>query len=110
PVLGKPNKIVYYFYPPNSAIKQKSRYREGQLISLLSLHPHELGKFGLSVYGNKLIQPNRLYVSHPYLYRTLVPFDNFDRILVEDIVKEELDIFAALGAKNIKWERVEVKG
>lgn len=110
PIPGLPTKRVYYFYPPNIPIKTKSRYRESLLISLLSLHPEELEKFGLSVYGNNIVQPNRLYVAHPYLYRTLVPLDKFDRILVEDILREELEIFAALGAKNIRWEKVEAKG
>lgn len=91
--------LFYNIQPDNNQIKYE--YSENNRIRVLNLHKTDLDKYNLNVINNNLVKAPELYIAHPYFYKTLVPFKNYDKFIVDDILREEIGVLSAFGAKNI---------
>ncbi|GAB6100680.1 hypothetical protein JCM16358_25590 [Halanaerocella petrolearia] len=99
------DSLFYSLQPPTNKIKE--RYQQSGGVRTLYLYPDQLKEFGLQILNNNLVQAPQLYIGHPYFYKTLVPIDNFDQYISQDIVQEEINLLSAFGAKMIRYKAHE---
>jgi len=91
--------LFYNIQPDNTNIEYE--YSENNKVRVLNLHKSDLDKYNLNIINNNLVKAPELYIAHPYFYKTLVPFKNYDKFIMNDILREEIGILSAFGAKNI---------
>lgn len=84
------------------------RYIEEKPLRVWSLHPDELDKYNLHIINDYLVESPCNYINHPYLWKTLVPIDNYDKLIEKAIQNEEIKLISALGAKKIKAKHQEL--
>lgn len=91
--------LIYNVCSENEHID--SAYIEDKPLRIWSIYPSQLSKFGLKIMNDWLIKSPSLYVDHPYLFKTLIPMDDFDKTVEKSALNEEIKLFAAFGAKRI---------
>lgn len=106
--LLKNEMLMYAVYPNNTIIKEK--YIEKKDLRLLSIYPNEKENYNLRVSNDCLLQPSKLYIGHPYFCKTLIPIEDYDEIIINEIFKEDIALLSSLGAKKIEYVRNDFKG
>lgn len=99
--------IVYAVY--DSPVNIKRKYVEKDRMRILSLVPGEMSKYNLRIINGSMVQPNTLYLSHPFFYKELISAESYDQMIIDSIFEEEMSLFAALGAKRIEYTREDIK-
>ncbi|MFA9422272.1 MAG: DUF1232 domain-containing protein [Sedimentibacter sp.] len=77
-------------------------YEEESKRRIWTISPGEVKKYGLKLINDGLIRVPEVYTRHPYLNKTIVPVNEFDAILSNDMMLEQTNFSKMLGAKSIK--------
>jgi len=85
------------------------RYIEERPLRVWSLRPDELDKYNLHIINDYLVESPCNYINHPYLWKTLIPIDNYDKLIEKAIQNEEIKLISALGAKRIKVKHQKIQ-
>lgn len=85
-----------------------NRYIEEKPIRLWSIFPDELDRYNLKIINNYLVEVPCNYINHPYLWKTLIPIDSYDKLIEKALQNEEIKLISALGAKKIKVKHQEL--
>lgn len=78
-------------------------YDENNYTRVWTLSVRDAKHNNYKVMDSSLIKAPEVYVRHPYLPDTLVPSNNYDSLLAESMIKEQLNIASMLGAKSVHF-------
>lgn len=86
------------------------RYIEDKSIRIWNLYQDEIDRYNLKIINDYLVEAPCVYVNHPYLWKTLIPLENYDQIVEKAVRNEEIKLISALGAKRIRVRHYELQG
>lgn len=92
--------LIYEICPPNENIEYN--YFEKNKFRIWKINSDMLSDYNLIGMNNKLIKNQGIYMAHPYLSRIIIPYDCYDKEILNDKLSEDIDLFIALGAERIK--------
>lgn len=78
-------------------------YDEGNSGRIWTLSVRDAKHHNYKVMESSFIKAPEVYVRHPYLSDTLVPANNYDVLLAESMIKEQMNIASMLGAKSVHF-------
>lgn len=79
-------------------------YTENKDVRIWTLSASDAKKFNYRMLDSSIIKPQEVYIKHPYLLNVLVPVNNYDSILAESMIKEQLSLSSMLGAKTTSFK------
>lgn len=94
--------ILYYFKKELSSINYDIDAHENTIVWYINYK--ESDQHNLKGYSDKILKPEVLYVSHPFFKDVIIPYEEYDVILINERMQEDFRIFEALGAKKIDYK------
>lgn len=98
--------ILYKFVEDDKAIKYNYEEKKEQVI--LILNRIDINRLNFNIINDELIMINEYYTGHPYFRKTLIKYNNYDSIIMEDIFQERIKILRAIGAKEVTCNIIDV--
>lgn len=93
--------LLYYFMENDSMIEYNLEFSMDTTLWIIKYS--DIGTYNVKAINNKILKPNVLYLAHPFYHKILVPYEEYDKIILEERMNEMFRILQALGAKKMSY-------